>query len=68
MRRDGNRWQIKLDDETGDEQAALQIIYEGKVLAWLMLTPDQLEELSKGAAEMAVTVRERGATDEPAVN
>lgn len=53
----GDRWQIKVDDETGSEQAALQIIKDGKVLAWLMINPDQLEEISKAATEMANYIR-----------
>lgn len=52
-----NRWQIKSDDLTGLHQAALQIISNDKVLAWLMMSPEQLDELSVGAAVMAENVR-----------
>jgi hypothetical protein len=54
-----NRWQIKCDDETGPDQAALQIIRNDKVLAWLMLSPEQLDELIAGAAQMATALRMR---------
>jgi hypothetical protein len=56
---ENNRWQIKTDDDTGYHQAALQIISDDVVTAWLMLSPEQLDELIAGAAQIATTIRMR---------
>lgn len=59
-----NRWQIKNDDDTGPSQAALQIMREPrvgpiKVLCWILLTPDQLREVSAAALEIAAHIESR---------
>jgi hypothetical protein len=59
----GDRWQIKLDDETGPDMVALQIISNDDVVAWLMLTEEQAFDLSRGAEAMAQELKNRKAKD-----
>jgi hypothetical protein len=55
---DANRWQIKSDDDTGPGWASLQILREkpkgtAKVLCWILLTSEQLREVSAAALTIA---------------
>lgn len=52
-----HRWQIKLD-ELNPQTAHLQIIESEKVLAWIDLSPSQLDDLEAGARMMAAKMRE----------